>query len=157
MNSVSLQAFADELSKIAQELSPDQQKALSSGMSRIVDEAIAGGRIVGDQPSAEEVAAAKLRLQPEVKKYPHPALLAGASLAGLGLGYGAGHLGMHGLNAALKSAYGPSSGIPTGVLKAAPYVAGITGLGVGALQAYVWDKARKAEEEREAQNVSQGA
>jgi len=86
---------------------------------------------------------------------PHPALLVGAGLAGLGTGYIGGHLATHGLNKLLKN----HGGLPSGVLKAAPAVAGLTGLAVGAHQAYTWDKVRKAMEAREAMesNASQNS
>lgn len=147
MNEYTISAFVDELSKIAQGLTPDQQKRFHAGMRRIIDEDIAAGKIVGDQPSEEEVAAAKMRLQPE-KEPPHPAAIVGSGLAGLGLGYSAGHLTMHGLNKLLKKRES-GKGIPSGVLKAAPVLSSIAGLGLGAHQAHTWDKVRKSMSERE--------
>jgi len=84
----------------------------------------------------------------EEKKLPHPAAIVGSGLAGAGLGFGAGHLGMEGINRLLKKRKS-GKGIPTGALKAAPYVAGLTGLGLGAHQAYTWDKVRKSREQQE--------
>lgn len=129
---IDFSAFLDELTKIAEEVSTDRH----AGVRSMVDEA-------GEKPSPEPV------------KPVHPALLAGASLGGLVAGYAGGHLATHGLNHLLKRPDG-TGGIPSGVLKYAPAVAGLTGLGVGALNAYTWDKARKAMVEREAQNVGQG-
>lgn len=132
MTAIDLSAFLDELTKIAEELSTDR----NAGVRSLVDEA-------GERPS------------PEPQKPVHPGLLVGAGLAGLVTGYAGGHLATHGLNKLLKRPDG-TGGIPSGVLRYAPAVAGLTGLGVGALNAYTWDKARKAMAEREAQSVGQG-
>ncbi len=85
----------------------------------------------------------------EEKKLPHPAAIVGSGLAGLGLGLGAGHAGMHGLNYLLEKKRGKGKGIPRGAMKAAPVLSGIAGLGAGAHQAYMWDKARRSMDARE--------
>jgi F0F1-type ATP synthase membrane subunit c/vacuolar-type H+-ATPase subunit K len=94
------------------------------------------------------------KIAAEEKKLPHPAAIVGGSLAGLGAGYGAGHLATHGLNKLLKTRES-GKGIPRGVMKYAPAAAGLAGLGVGAHQAYTWDKARKSLEQRNKGDGSQ--
>lgn len=94
------------------------------------------------------------------KQLPHPALIAGASLGGLTLGAAGGHLAMEGLDRALKSrtplpGMAAPAGVPMAVRRLAPVALGLTGLGVAAHQAYTWDKARRAMEERRAQDGGQ--
>jgi len=158
---ISLAAFSDELTKIAESMTPAQQRMFAAGMRRIADNAIAGGGIVGDQPSFDEVAAAKGRLQETATpqstemEHPHPALVVGGGLLGLGTGYAGGHLAMEGLDRLLKRQEG--MGVPSSVLRYAPAAAGLTGLAVGAHQAYVWDKARKAMKERRKKDGSENS
>ena len=85
-----------------------------------------------------------VKIASEDQKPPHPALIIGSGLAGLGVGFGAGHLTMQGLNHLARK----KGGIPTGVMRVAPALAGLAGMGVSAHQAYMWDKAMKAHEAR---------
>lgn len=89
-----------------------------------------------------------LSLPEDKKKPPHPLLIAGTGVLGLGAGVAAGHATMQGINALLKRKGG--EGIPQGVLKYGPPIAGLTGMGASTYLAYTMDRARQAQKEREA-------
>lgn len=75
---------------------------------------------------------------------PHPAVTAGKTLAGLGIGMGAGYAGMKGLDYALEKARGPGKGLPSSKLMwAIPAATAALGMAYPYMHQATVDKMRK--------------
>lgn len=130
------EALFDELSKIAYDLSPEEQAYLRSGLADHVNKEYAAGRVVGAKPG-EKSPFAKPELSPREKEKQKLKRLAKAGLitaAGGTAGYGLGLLAEEGIKRTFGKKWAQTP--PSTKMRFLPIATGALGLAAAAAQQY---------------------